>query len=88
MLDAEKIARQDEKAVILEGHAARSACRIERKERRGDDAGLQPICPLGPERLCWGHQRFAAVEPPQVKEAVMKKFQRAAMTAPPSPATQ
>ena len=88
MFDAEEVARQDEKPVVLERHGARRSGGIEREERQGDGPGLQPVCPLGPERLSGQHQRLAALEPPQVKEAVVKKFHSAAIEAPPSPATQ
>src|SRR5439155_2182460 len=88
VFDAEEVARQDEKSVVLQRHSARSSSCIDRKEGYGDARGLQPVCPLRSERLSGQHQRLAALEPPQVKEAVVKKFHSAAIEAPPSPATQ
>src|SRR5260221_10207560 len=83
VLDAEEIARQDEKTIVLQRHSARRRSCIERKERHGHGCGLQPVCPPRPEWLSRQHQRFAALEPPQAKEAVAKKFHTTAIQAPP-----
>ena len=69
VLDAEEVARQDEKPVVLERHGARRSGGIEREERQGDGPGLQPVCPLGPERLSGQHQRLAQARQ-RVQEAL------------------
>ena len=88
MLDAQEIARQNEQPVVFQGHRARSGERVKREQQRGADASLDPVGPDGPEALRCQHQRFAALEPPQVNDAVVKKFQNAATSAPASPAAQ
>jgi hypothetical protein len=88
VLDAEEVARQDEQAVVLQRDAARRARRVEDEERRGERARLQPIPPARPERLRRRHPRLPARGAPQVNEAVVKKFQSAAISAPAIPAAQ
>src|SRR5216117_2622197 len=83
MLDAQKIARQNEQPVVFQGYRARRSERIEREQRGGDDSSLQPVGAHRSQGLGRGqHQRFRAVEPPQVNDAVVKKFQNAATSAP------
>jgi hypothetical protein len=85
MLDAEEIARQDEKPVVLQRDCARRSRCVERKQGSGDEAGLRPIGAPGIEGRV---QRVPRRGPPQVKEAVVKKFQTAASSAPAMPAAQ
>ncbi len=77
---AEEIRPENEQPVVLERDGARRGGRIERKERQGDDPGLEPV-PAS-------HQRRGAAAPPQVNEAVVKKFQNEAISAPARPASQ
>src|SRR5918992_4325510 len=89
VLDPEEIARQDEKPVVLQGYAARRGQRVKREQHGRDAAGLHPVGPGRPEAPGrQRHQRLSAVEPPQVNDAVVKKFQSAAISAPASPAAQ
>src|SRR5690349_20187129 len=89
MLDAEKVARKDEKPIVLERDRARCSNGVKQKGGERDQPGLQPVATHGTKQCgSLEHQRFDGAEPPQVKEAVVKKFHSAATIAPASPATQ
>src|SRR6266850_613598 len=84
VLDAEEIAREDEEAVVLQRHRARRGEGVEDQQGERHQPGFEPVS-------TWGHRRplsAVGVLPPQVKEAVVRKFQKAATPAPMSPATQ